>query len=242
MRAMAAAASLAAVLGLAQEIPAIAPFSTAQPGGALPAGWREQRLPKAAPAQAALVRDEGTSVLRVSSSNAAGGVVHPLSGTSPAAMRLAWRWKIDRVVAGGDLGRKGGDDFAARVYVFFDFPVGELPLADRIKVLLARSLFGEDLPTAAICYVWDNRQPVGTALWSPYSSRVRMVVVESGDERAGQWREAARDLDADFRAAFGGHWNKPTPPVNGLAVGNDTDQTGGSATAWFGDLRLATGT
>jgi hypothetical protein len=28
------------------------------------------------------------------------------------------------------------------------------------------------------------------------------------------------------------------PRVTGIAIGNDTDQTGESATAWFGDFRL----
>ena len=78
----------------------------------------------------------------------------------------------------------------------------------------------------------------GTTAWSPYTNRIRMVVVESGSARAGQWVEEARDLEADFRAAFGEQWGKPMPAVTGIAAGNDTDQTGESAIAWFGDFRL----
>ena len=48
-----------------------------------------------------------------------------------------------------------------------------------------------------------------------------------------------RDIDADFRAAFGERWTKPTPRVVAIVAGNDTTgQTGESATAWFGDFRL----
>ena len=76
---------------------------------------------------------------------------------------------------------------------------------------------------------------VGTTGWSPYTERVRIVVVESGDAQAGQWVSETRDLEADFRAAFGG----PAPRVTAVLVASDTDQTHAGAIAWFGDLRLA---
>ncbi len=185
-----------------------------------------------------LVEDAGATVLRVRSANSAGGVAYRLGKSAHSPRRMAWRWKVDRVVEGAEFGRKAGDDFAARVYVFFDVPVEALPWRDRLKVRLARVLFGEELPTAGICYVWDNHRLAGTTAWSPYTNRIRMVVVESGSARAGQWVEEARDLEADFRAAFGEQWGKPMPAVTGIAAGNDTDQTGESAIAWFGDFRL----
>ena len=107
----------------------------------------------------------------------------------------------------------------------------------RAKMKLAKILYGAELPAAAICYVWDNRYPPGTSAWNAYSERLRMVVVESGAARAGQWVEAARDVDADFRAAFT-DWKGPTPRISGVAIAADTDQTHEAVTAWFGDLRL----
>jgi hypothetical protein len=151
---------------------------------------------------------------------------------------LAWRWKVDRVVEAADLERRAGDDFAARVYVFFDVPERSLGLGARIKLRIARLFHGADLPTAGICYVWDNRHAAGSAAWSAYTDRVRVVVAESGAARAGQWVEERRDLEADFRAAFGAQWNGAVPPITGVALGNDTDQTGEAATARFGDVRL----
>lgn len=224
----------------AQSTLPIAPFSSSRPGRELPAGWSEQRLPRAAPAEVSLVADEGVTVLRVRSDRAAGGAIHAFAVDAPAATSLAWRWKIDRVVQKGDLGRRGGDDFAARVYVFFGIPLDELSFADRFRIAIARLLYGERLPTAGICYVWDNRHPAGTSAWNPYTDRIRMVVVDTGSARAGQWTEVRRDLDADFRAAFGAQWTQPTPRVTGIAAGNDTDQTHETATAWFGDFVLET--
>jgi hypothetical protein len=238
MRAAAAAFLALASTALAQAALTVSPFSTSMPGAQLPPGWTEQRLPKAAPAEASLVAGEGITVLRVRSHRASGGAVHALPADAPPASHLSWRWKVDRVVEKADLARRDGDDFAARVYVFFAIPVAELPFLDRVKIGLARLLYGERLPTAGICYVWDNRHPVGASAWNPYTNRIRMVVVESGPARAGQWIGERRDLDADFRAAFGAQWSRPTPRVTGIAAGNDTDQTGEDVTAWFGDFVL----
>ena len=231
--ALAGAAPLALAVGSA-----FAPFSAMAPGAALPPGWRELGVPRAARAEIALVDDAGATVLRVRSRASAGAAALKVRVPLQAQPVLAWRWKVERVVKAADLHRREGDDFAARVYVFFDIPEGELPLGARIKSSLARLLHGEELPTAALCYVWDNRHAPGTTAWNPYTDRVRTVVVESGEGRAGEWVEARRDLEADFRAAFGAQWRGPVPALTGIAAGNDTDQTGEAATAWFADFRL----
>ncbi|HEX4943689.1 MAG TPA: DUF3047 domain-containing protein [Usitatibacteraceae bacterium] len=214
----------------------IAPFSQARPGQALPEGWRPLNLARIAPPEVALVEDGGVTVLRFRAVAAAGTVAHDLDSLPAQRPLLSWRWKVDRVVERGNLAEKSGDDFAARVYVFYDLPVSSLPFGARVKVLLARAIWGEKLPTAAICYVWDNRHAPGTSVWNPYTDRVRTVVLRSGSP--GAWVEEARDLEADFRAAFGSQWAGPAPRVTGIAIGNDTDQTGEAVTAWFGDFRL----
>jgi len=215
----------------------IAPFSVAEPGAAPPPGWRVITIAHHKPPEFRLVRDEGQTVLRVQSDAAAGSLAHSLAAEAGAAT-LSWRWKVAHVLDKARLGTKEGDDFAARVYVSFDVPLKALAFTARAKLRLARLIYGSDLPAAAICYVWDNRSAVGTSVWNPYSDRLRMIVLESGEARAGQWVFEKRNVDADFQAAFGAQWGKPTPRITGVAVGADTDQTGESATAWFGDLRI----
>jgi hypothetical protein len=236
---MSAAAVLAAALLAAAAQPATAdpaPFSRARPGAPLPGAWRPLTLPRVAAPEVALVDDAGVTVLRSRAAAAAGTITHDLDADPAARPTLTWRWKVDRVLARANLAEKGGDDFAARVYVFFDVPVETLPLGARVKAALARAVWGEKLPTAALCYVWDNRHEPGTSAWNPYTDRVRTVVLRSASP--GAWAEESRDLAADFRAAFGAQWAGPVPRVTGIAIGNDTDQTGESATAWFGDFRL----
>jgi hypothetical protein len=230
-------ASGSAVVPIAASAPPITPFSASPPGTALPAPWRVLALPGIKAPDIALVADGGVTVLRVVSAAAAGTGAHPLRANAAAAPRLSWRWKVDRVVAKADLARRDGDDFAARVYVFFDIPPQELALGERLKLQLARWLHGGDVPAGGLCYVWDNRHAIGTIAPNPYAPAIRTVVLRSGGGEAGAWVDERRDLEADFRAAFG-TLPSGVPPVTGIAAGNDTDQSGESATAWFGDFRL----
>lgn len=227
-------AAVAAIAFASGPPAAIAPFSAARPGAALPAGWELVRLGNLRPPETALVEDAGATVLRLVASDAAGSVAFRLGADPQRTPLLAWRWKVDRVVEGADLRRKEGDDYAARVYVTFDVPESSLSLAQRARMALARLLYGAEVPAAALCYVWDNRNPVGTTAWNAYTSQVRMVVLRSGPGEAGRWVAESRDVAADYREAFG----KPAPAVSGVAVSADTDQTHETVTAWFGDVRL----
>jgi hypothetical protein len=234
---LAAATAFAAV---GHEGSAIAAFSAMDPAQPIPEAWHEFKLSRLKAPDFALVRDAGTTVLRSHSSSAGGSLVHRLDVDPKEHPRLVWRWKIDHVVEHGDLLHREGDDYAARVYVMFDLPLSELPFAARAKVRLARLLHGE-VPAAAICYVWDNRQPVGTMRPNSHVENVRMIVLRSGAEGAGKWAAESRDLDADFRAAFAELTTYATPRIVAVAVGNDTDQTHESVTAWFGDVRIEAG-
>ena len=67
-----------------------------------------------------------------------------------------------------------------------------------------------------------------------YTGRAMMLVVESSAARVGQWVQAERNVLEDYRRAFG----EDPPPVSGIAVMTDTDQTGEAVTAWYGDIGL----
>jgi hypothetical protein len=216
------------------------PFSSLAPGQALPGDFHLITLPKIAHNKFSLVADDGTTVLRVDSDNSAGSVgipitVSPVSDKERAGRAtLEWRWKIDRLLEKADMDHKMGDDFPARVYVFFDVPLESLSFVDRGKIKIARMVSGADVPTAALCYVWDNQHRIGHTAWSPYTNRVRKVVLQSGPSNVGKWMSESRDVAADFREAFG----FAAPAVTGVAVGNDSDNTDDHVTAWFGDVNF----
>ena len=207
-------------------------FSSLKPGDTIASPLRLITLPKINPNRFELVEDEGKTVLLVSSDASAGTVGIPL--TAPAATRtqLEWRWKVSNVLAHADIDTKSGDDFAARLYVFFDLPLSSLSFFERTKIRLVRMIWGEDVPSAVLCYAWDNKHPVGYSHFSPYTNRVHVTVLQSGTANIGKWMRESRDVAADFKNAFG----LDMPAITGVAVGSDTDQTLESVRTWFGDV------
>jgi len=212
---------------------AAAVFSAAQPGAELPAGWAPLAVAGIKNrTQYALVDDGGVTVVRAESRAAASGLSRPLRVNPAEFPSLRWRWKISNLIDQADLRSKAGDDFPARLYVMFDYPLEKLPFIERNKLRLARALFDPNLPAATLCYVWDGKAAVETIAPSAYSDRVRLVVVASGAARIGRWVDVERNVAADFRAAFGDE----APPVKAIAIATDTDNTGASATTHFGDI------
>ncbi|MCF8208953.1 MAG: DUF3047 domain-containing protein [Rhodoferax sp.] len=147
---------------------------------------------------------------------------------------LCWLWRVDAPLKSADLAKKSGDDYAARVYLTFTVPPDQLGFGTRAKLSLARSIYGNQVPDAALNYVWDNRYPVGTVQDNAYTDRVRMWVLRTGAEKAGTWVQERRNLALDFAQAFGGIHGRLT----GLALASDTDNTGEDARAGFADFRL----
>lgn len=193
--------------------------------------WQIQSLPKVdRPTTWSEVEMDGEIVLRAVADRSASGLIQALE-QEPG--RLSWRWKISRTVRGSDIYKKSGDDYSARVYVFFDPPTSQLSLADRAKLAIGRKLFGNALPRAALCYVWSQNAEVGQIIPNAYTDRVQMIVLDQGDAHAGQWRTHERDVAKDYVAAFD---QSPAPAVTGISLMSDTDNTGDSVSAWFGSL------
>lgn len=59
-----------------------------------------------------------------------------------------------------------------------------------------------------------------------------LIVAKSGPARFGQRAAMERNIARDFRAAFG----EAAPPVNGIVIATDSDNTGAKATAFYGDI------
>jgi hypothetical protein len=236
-RAIALLAMTCAGANAAPNVPRQVPMlSAASPGPLAPEGWRHQTLPKVERAnEFEIVADQGRRVLRIRSSSSASSWVAPVAIDATRWPLLRWQWKVSRALAGSDVRTKRGDDYAARLYVFFDLPLEQLALADRLRIRASRALSGVDVPAAALCYVWGHAQPAGSTAWNPYTDRVRMIVVDSGDTHAMQWRTLERDVRRDWADAFGG----PMPHVSGVAVGSDTDNTGDEVETWFGDVSFS---
>jgi hypothetical protein len=163
-----------------------------------------------------LVKEEGRAVVKASSNNSASGLIRKIRFMPSKYRYLRWNWNISHTIAGGDERTKAGDDYAARVYIVFP-----------------GRFFWQ---MKAINYIWANKLAKGSSIPSAYASESRMVAVESGNGKAGQWISEERDVLADYRALFG----TDPPEAEAIAIMTDTDDTGGSADAWYGDIVLST--
>ena len=245
---------LAAGQLLAQSV-SLPLFSTS-PSGAAPAPWRVAGLPgqskSSAPAVPTTRFDitplDTRQVLRMQTDASYGNLVHALPGIALASgTQLRWSWRLDKPLPNADLRQKRGDDSPLKVCLLFDVPLAKLSFLDRNMLSFARSVSGEKLPSATLCYVWDHLLPAGTVLSNAYTSRVRMIVLDSGDKRLGQWVKHQRDVAADFKLAFGSDSSsdKSTekssdvlPALDGVLVGADSDNAGGQSLAFVGDITL----
>jgi hypothetical protein len=160
------------------------------------------------------VLEEGRPAVKAESRASASALIHRITLDPKTYPRLSWSWKIVRTIGKGDERTKGGDDYAARVYVVFP-----------------SALFWR---TRAVNYIWANRLPRGAFLPNAYTGNAVMVAVESGGGNAGKWVDEERNLLEDYRRAFG----EDPPKVGAVAIMTDTDNTGEEAVAWYGAIRF----
>lgn len=218
------------------EAPWLAPLVGAAPEPAPP--WHFVGLPKQSKplTQFSLVEVDGRRALRVEADASYGNLVHALKDV-PAGLKLAWRWRVDRLVSGADLRVKAGDDVSLKVCVSFDEPLENIPFVERQVLRIARSQSTEPVPAATLCYVWDAELPVGTMLDNAFTPRLRYLVLRNAGSGLGQWFEERRDIGADFLKLFGAEV-AAVPPVIGITVGADADNTRSRSLAFVTDLAL----
>lgn len=208
----------------------VADFSRLAPGASLPAPWREITVPSISRhTRYSLVSDAGVTVLRAQADASMSSLAREVNVDPARTPILRWRWKVQNLVEKSDPRKKSGDDFPARLYVFFDYDIGKLPPLQRMKIRLARMLYGE-VPLAALCYVWATSDPVDTRMWNAYTDRVRVIVAQSGAALLGRWVEQERNVADDYREAFG----EAPAGITGIAFATDTDDTRSRATAYYG--------
>ncbi|WP_310387352.1 DUF3047 domain-containing protein [Roseateles sp.] len=176
---------------------------------------------------------DGVDALQVHSAASMSLMARPLHLDLAALPVLCWRWRVEASISKADMRVREGDDYAARVYVSFKLPDAAMSFSLKAKLGLARAIWGKELPDAAINYVWDNRQAIGTERPNAYTDRAIMHVLRSGDSQAGHWVEERRNVREDVARLF----SKDAQAVQ-LAVTADTDNTGGLAQAGFADFHF----
>ena len=205
--------------------------------GEIPKGWKPIKFQKIDhTTRYELAQDQGRTVLLAQADQSASGLVWDQDFEPAKTPWVSWDWKISAVLPNGDVTTKKGDDFSARVLVLFPYDPEAASPWDALKFEVAKALYGEYPPAAAITYIWANRLPQNTWVTSTYTDRVRLLAVDSGNDRAGQWQSVRRNIARDFQAAFPG---QTLPPRFRVALMTDTDNTKDSTKSWFDSIRVA---
>jgi len=126
---------------------------------------------------------------------------------------LSWNWRVTSLPRGANERSSKTLDSAASVY----------------------AVFGSRLFPRILKYVWSTSIPSGSSFKHPSSDRVAIIVVKSGNESLAVWQTVKRDLEADYRAAFGAS----PPEVIAIGVKTDSDSTRTSAQADYDDIRIS---
>ncbi len=217
----------------AREVFFAGKFSVVSPGKTLPTGWEPLIFKKInSHTRYSLIKDGDTLVVQAVSKGSASGLMRKIRVDPEKYPIIRWRWKAENILKNGDVTKKNGDDYPARVYITFEYDPAGTGFFEKAKFLATKQVYGEYPPIATINYIWANKAPVGTYISNPYSKRTKMIVVESGEEKLKTWVVEERNIFDDYVMAFG----KKPPMISGIAIMTDSDNTKESATAFYGDI------
>ena len=226
-------AALPSAPGQAGPLVEVGRFSSAGEGGSFPEGWKPLTFKNIEKHTVySLVKDGDAVVVKAEARASASGLIREIRIDPREYPLVRWSWKVENILKKGDVRKKEGDDYPARIYIAFEYDPKRMPFGDRVKYGLVKALYGQYPPLAAINYIWESRAAKGTLIPNPFTDRVMMLVVESGGERLNRWLEEERNIYEDYKKAFG----EEPPLISGVAIMTDTDNTGESAVAFYGDI------
>lgn len=200
-----------------------------------PNGWNFYRIaPYKKNTVYRLENYQGKTVLSANSKTSASGLAVKLRPRSPNNLWLQWEWKTVTALPDADNTEGYRDDAPLRILVAFDGNKSKLPLKEKLNFEMASLISGQEMPYATLMYIWSGKTPVDTVIANAHTSRVKMIVVDSGWDNLGVWHKHQRDLVADYKRAYG------EAPGNliGVALLTDTDNTKSEARAFYGDIEL----
>lgn len=130
---------------------------------------------------------------------------------------LSWQWRAINLPEGANEDINGKNDTVASIYVVFDF---------------GHVLF-KKVPKS-IRYTWSTTLEKGKETSKLFGNQ-KIVVVESGKEKLGQWVTFQRNIVEDYKRLFGD--NPPKKPLAILLM-SDGDSTGKISIADYDNIML----
>lgn len=221
--------------GFAMPFASVQPFSLTSTGETAPPAWEPWVLSRfLAPTKYRIVEHEGERVLEADANVSASGLLQPLALATAEYPHLHWRWKVPQLIADADNASRTGDDSPVRVIVAFDGDKSKFDFEDSALAQAVKLFSGREMPYATIQYIWENKLPKETVIDHAKTSRAKMLVVESGPQRLGQWLSFQRNVKQDYERLFG----EPPGPIIFVGVMTDSNATASHTSAYYGDIRF----
>ena len=195
--------------------------------------WTVQRLPTKTPTRYRLQTHAGRDAIAATAESSASLLRRTVNIAPDQLGSLHLSWMVEQLMGDADMAERDRDDSPVRVVLAFEGDRSRFSARDAAASELSQLLTGEPLPYATLMYVWCNRRPAGTVIENPRTSRIRKIVLESGADGLGRWRDYERDVRADYQRAFG----EPPGALVGIALMTDTDNTRSRTRAWYGPVR-----
>lgn len=159
--------------------------------------------------------------LRAQGAGGASGLIRRTAFSASECKSISWSWQVNALQKTADLAQKKTDDVAAAIFIMFGDP-GLLSAPD---------------PVPTLRYVWTTgRHHIGDVIANPYMpEKVRNIVVRAGQAELAHWMAEKRDLQADYKLAFG---TEIPDDVSAIALFVDNDQTKEPVEAYFRDIEV----
>jgi len=127
---------------------------------------------------------------------------------------LNWSWRKEQSIDPGNEFDKNGDDFVARIYV-----------------VKSGGLFFWN--TVALNYVWSYQHKRNDTWNNPFAGdKGKMLAQRDASDPQATWFKEQRNVAMDFKALLG----KDIRQIDGVAIMTDSDNSGLSTRALYGDI------
>jgi hypothetical protein len=177
-----------------------------------PVGWKLEKTPGMY-SKILIEKEKENRFVRMRSISDGFGLEKEISFDIIKFPYLSWRWKAIQLPKGGDIRKRETDDQAGQIYVVFPrFP----------SLINSRSMG----------YIWDTLAPIGLAGTSTAYSKMKYVVLQSGESKLNQWIFETRNVLEDYKKYF----QEDPPPVGAVLLYINSQHTQTSAEICFTEI------
>lgn len=212
------------------DIIRVGAFSEASPSKHYPSEWEFIELANGhKQTEYNLVESERGVVMRAHSKGGLSTLLNAQRIDLQTHPILEWSWKVDEHAETANVQKRNRSDFTAAVTVDFEH---ELSVLHRLEHFLFRITGYHVSTNRALMYLWANQADRGSVMKHVQVDWHTMVIVRNGSSDIGRWVSERRNVLDDYRTIFG----EEPPPVKGVSLVTETNDTGERATAYYGDL------